>query len=92
MLIDLPCFALPLYQTITTTSYHPTCTCRMGNSTDLQNGRAVVDSHLRVRGVANLRVIDASIMPKINNANTNAAVMMIGEYGASIVRNDRGRQ
>lgn len=64
----------------------------MGNSTALANGDAVVDSHLRVRGVANLRVIDASIMPKINNANTNAAVMMIGEYGAHFVRTDRSRQ
>lgn len=58
----------------------------MGNSTDRE---AVVDSHLRVRGVRNLRVIDASIMPKIVNANTNAAVMMIGEYGANFVLSDR---
>lgn len=58
----------------------------MGNSSDPQ---AVVDSHLKVRGVRNLRVIDASIMPKITNSNTNAASMMIGEYGAEWIRRDR---
>lgn len=57
----------------------------MGNSTDPD---AVLDSHLRVRGVNSLRVIDASIMPKLNNANTNAAVMMIGEKGAALVIQD----
>ena len=58
----------------------------MGNNTD---PTAVVDSHMRVRGVRHLRVIDASIMPKIVNANTNAASMMIGEYGAYFVMSDR---
>lgn len=57
----------------------------MGNSSE---PNAVVDSHLRVRGVNNLRVVDASIMPKIINANTNAATMMIGERGADFILND----
>jgi len=58
----------------------------MGNSTDPD---AVVDNTLKVRGVKSLRIIDASIMPKINNANTNAASMMIGERGSDLVRRDR---
>lgn len=49
----------------------------------------VLDNQLRVRGVNSLRVIDASIMPKINNANTNAVSMMIGERGADWVRYGR---
>ncbi|XP_075589709.1 L-sorbose 1-dehydrogenase isoform X2 [Dermatophagoides farinae] len=77
----LACYA----QTLTLTSYHPTCTCRMGNSSDTG---ACVDEHLRVLGVNNLRVIDASIMPKINNANTNAATMMIAERGVDFIRQD----
>jgi choline dehydrogenase-like flavoprotein len=58
----------------------------MGNSTDPD---AVVDSNLRVRSVRSLCVIDASIMPKIINANTNAALIMIGERGSDFVRYDR---
>jgi choline dehydrogenase len=46
---------------------------------------AVVDPALRVRGVENLRVIDASIMPTVTSANTNAASLMIGERGARIL-------
>lgn len=57
----------------------------MGNSSDTG---ACVDEHLRVRGVNNLRVIDASIMPKIVNANTNAATMMIAERGVDFIRQD----
>lgn len=59
---------------------------RMGNSTDTG---AVLNEQLQVRGVQGLRVIDASIMPKVVNANTNAAVMMIGEKGAELVRQSR---
>ena len=46
---------------------------------------AVVDPQLRVRGVDGLRVIDASVMPTVTSANTNAAALMIGERGARLV-------
>ena len=56
--------------------YHPTSTCAMG---------AVVDPELRVYGVEGLRVVDASVMPKITRANTNAATMMIAEKAADMI-------
>ena len=62
------------------TVFHMTGSCRMGN--DLN---AVVDPQLRVNGVHKLRVIDASVMPTITAANTNATTLMIAEKGASHV-------
>jgi len=65
------------------TVFHPAGTCRMGG-----DDAAVVDPRLRVRGVDRLRVIDASVMPRIVSTNTNAAAIMIGEKGAALVRED----
>ena len=59
----------------------------MGNAT---NPDAVVDERLRVRNVGNLRVIDASVMPEIPNANPLASVLMIGEKGVHMVMQDQG--
>lgn len=59
---------------------HPVGTCSMG-----LGPMAVVDPQLRVHGIAGLRVIDASIMPTVPGANTNAAAIMIGEKGADLV-------
>ena len=62
------------------TVFHCVGTCRMGD-----DAQAVVDASLRVRGVEGLRVIDASVMPTVTSANTNAASLMIGERGARLV-------
>ncbi len=62
------------------TVFHAVGSCRMG-----EDDGAVVDSRLRVRGVEGLRVIDASVMPAVTSANTNAASLMIGEKGAALV-------
>ncbi|BCO36266.1 GMC family oxidoreductase [Mycobacterium heckeshornense] len=63
-----------------TPSYHPVGTCKMGI-----DDSAVVDPELRVHGIANLRVADASIMPTITTGNTNAPSMMIGERAAELI-------
>jgi choline dehydrogenase len=65
------------------TVYHHTCTCRIGG---------VVDPRLRVLGVGKLRVADASVMPNIPSANTNAPSIMIGEKAAEMIAADNGVQ
>lgn len=64
------------------TDYHPAGTCRMGPATDR---RTVVAPDLKVRGVAGLRVIDSSVMPRVVSSNTYSPVVMIAEKGADLV-------
>lgn len=67
------------------TTYHGVGTCSMGEGT-----LAVVDSQLRVHGLENIRVVDASVMPLLVSSNTNAAAIMIGEKAADIILKNDG--
>ena len=71
---------------IGTTIFHPIGTLKMGAASD---PLAVVDPQLRLRGVARLRVVDASVMPTITSGNTAAPTMMIAERAAQMIRQDR---
>jgi choline dehydrogenase len=61
------------------TVFHPTSTCRMGT---------VVDDKLDVKGIASLKVVDASVMPSVTSGNINAAVIAIAEKAADLIKAD----
>lgn len=65
------------------TTFHPGCTCRMGPASDIM---AVVDDRLRVHGLDALRVVDASIMPRMISANLNASTLMIADKASDFIR------
>lgn len=70
---------------VTLTQYHPVGTCKMGAADD---PTTVVDPRLRVKGVKNLRVADASIMPEVPSGNTNGPAIMIGEKASDMIKQD----
>ena len=65
------------------TAYHPCGTCKMG-----VDEMAVVDENLKVKGIQNLRVVDASVMPEIPRANLNAPTLMIAEKASDLILNN----
>lgn len=65
----------------TMTYWHETCTAKMG-----RDAMSVVDSHLRVYGITNLRIADGSIMPRVTTGNTQAPCIVIGERAAEIIQ------
>ena len=64
------------------TAYHPSCTLKMG-----ADNMAVVDDKLKIHGLSNIRVVDASVMPEITSGNLNAPVLMIAEKAANYILN-----
>jgi choline dehydrogenase-like flavoprotein len=72
---------------LSTSGLHGVATCRMG-----KDDASVVDGHLRVRGVENLRVADCSVMPSLVSGNTNAPAMALGWRAADIIIADRGQR
>ncbi|XP_073835211.1 glucose dehydrogenase [FAD, quinone]-like [Musca autumnalis] len=70
---------------MSTTCYHPVGTAKMG---PVDDGSAVVDPRLRVKGVHNLRVVDASIMPTIPGVNTNGPTIMLAEKASDLIKED----
>ena len=63
------------------TSYHPTCTCKMGT-----DEMSVVDPQLRIHGLDGIRICDSSVMPNLIGSNTNAPTIMIAEKASDMVR------
>ena len=64
------------------TAYHPSCTLKMGT-----DDMAVVDEKLKIHGLQNIRVADASVMPEITSGNLNAPTLMIGERASDFILN-----